>query len=217
MYTVKCFSTLTLSHKEDFFNFLQTTKNSLDPASINMYSRDENGLLHILEKTSRFSDPHGEFHILYFDNKVIGCGGIYISDFCQYIAIAGVRVWITPEHRNNGIIGEYLLPLHKSWAIKKNCKTVALTFNSYNKNLIKVFKRNRLGEKNLRIKNRQPFNLFYKNLYEIPFSVSIKNTEQYVIYEKLDDNFDFDWSLIKFNKPKSRTVFDIYSRPFKEF
>lgn len=214
MYTVKCFSTLTPSHKEVFFNFLQTTKDSLDPASVNMYSRDKNGILHILEKTSRFSDINGEFHILYFDNRIVGCGGIYISDFCQYIAIAGVRVWITPEHRNNSIIGKHLLPLHKSWAIQKDCKIVALTFNTYNKNLIKVFKRNRLGEKNLRIGNRQPSNLFYKNLYEVPFTVSIQNTEQHVIYEKLDEQFEFDWSIIKYNKNKLRTVFDFYPRPY---
>jgi hypothetical protein len=72
-----------------------------------------------------------------------------------------------------------------------------LTFNEYNKNLINVFKRRRLGEKNDRCNTREPKHLFYTGLNEVPFAVTIQYTKQYALYEKIDSSFDFDWETIK--------------------
>jgi hypothetical protein len=83
------------------------------------------------------------------------------------------------------------------WCQEKNIKLIALTFNNYNKNLIQVFKKRRLGEKVDRLKTRNPGHLFYNNFNEVKFPVSIQYTKQWVVYEKLDINWDYDWSLIR--------------------
>jgi hypothetical protein len=76
-------------------------------------------------------------------------------------------------------------------------KIVMLTFNEYNKNLIQVFKRKRLGEK-INRNARKPHHLFYNGLNEIQFPISIQYTKQWGIYEKLSD-WDFDWSTIRYD------------------
>ena len=72
-----------------------------------------------------------------------------------------------------------------------------ISFNEYNKNLIQVFKRRRFGENKDRINNRQPHHLFYNEMNEPKFPVIIQYTKQWIIYEKLDPSFDFDWTSIK--------------------
>jgi hypothetical protein len=121
---------------------------------------------------------------------------VYISDFSNRIAIGGVRTWVTKEYRNNSILREYLLPAHKLWCQERNIDILALTFNEYNKNLPKVFKRRRLGESIERITSREPKHLFYSGLHEVPFALSIQYTKQWLIYEKLSD-WNFNWETIK--------------------
>jgi hypothetical protein len=79
-------------------------------------------------------------------------------------------------------------------AIKNKCKQVALTFNDYNKNIIAIWKRTRLGEKRT---PREPRHMFYSNFNEVPFPVTIQYTSQLVIYEKLDEEWAFNWHTIK--------------------
>ena len=90
-----------------------------------------------------------------------------------------------------------MLVEHKKWCINRNIKLIALTFNDYNKNIIQIFKRNRLGESNARVNKREPNNLFYNGIEEVEFPVIIQHTPQWVIYEKLDKSFNFDWATIK--------------------
>ena len=71
-----------------------------------------------------------------------------------------------------------------------------MCFNDYNKNLIEIFKRTRLSESALRIKSRGPADLFYTGLHEVDVPVNIQYTQQWVIYEKLDSKFDFDWKIL---------------------
>jgi hypothetical protein len=81
---------------------------------------------------------------------------------------------------------------------KRNIKLIALTFNEYNKNLIQVFQKRRLGETKERIKTRQPHHLFYNNLTKVEFPVTIQYTKQWVIYETLDSTFNFNWENIAY-------------------
>ena len=199
---IRRYNELTTTQKYNFFVFLEKIKQqSLLPASVNMWDDDwenkTNSLPFILEKTDRFKYPYGEFHILYDNNNIIACGGVYKSDFNDNIVFAGTRTWIDSNYRNQSLIREYILPIHKAWGIKNNCKIVALCFNEYNKNLISVFKRIRLGEKSNRIKNRSSNHLFHSGLYEVGFPVTIQFTKQWVIYEKIDKEWDFDWDQIK--------------------
>lgn len=186
----------------DFFNFLKSESVEVDqPASVNLWSDDWETNVHtlpyILTNTTRFDGIDGEFFILYDNDKIVACGGVYISEFSKDIAIAGVRTWVSKEYRHLALNKDYLLAEHKQWAIDKQIKILALSFNDYNKNIIQIFKRNRLGEKTGRISSRQPKNMFYNGLHEVEFPVTIQYTPQWIIYEKLDDSFDFDWESLK--------------------
>jgi hypothetical protein len=169
-----------------------------DPAAINMWTNDwedqPNTLPYLLFKDSRYAGDHGEFFLVIYQNKIIGCSGIYFSDVDTSIAIAGCRTWINKEHRNKSLPREMLLPAQKKWAQDRNAKVIGLTFNDYNKNLIETWKRKRLGENR---SHRQPYHLFYNNFNEVDFPVNIQYTKQWLIYEKLDSEFTFDWNTIK--------------------
>ena len=192
------FYKLSTKEVDNFFRFLQSQQTSDDPAWTNMWddnwSNKANTLPYILTKTNKYKGNEGAFYIVYDDEKIIACGGVSKLATNAFIALAGTRTWIATEYRNLSIARNYLLPEHKAWAIKNNCKQVALTFNDYNKNIIAIWKRMRLGEKRT---PREPRHIFYSNFNEVPFQVNIQYTTQWVIYEKLDSNWDFNWQIIK--------------------
>lgn len=187
-----------------FYDFLeQEALSSTDPAAKNMWDETagNHSLPYILEKTRRFSAGNGEFNILMQDKRIIACAGVYKSNFSNTIALAGTRAWVCKEYRNKHILREYLLPNHKLWAIKNNFDIVAICFNEYNKNLIQVFKRTRLGESSARVIYKEPKHLFYMNMNLVEFPVRIQNTKQWVLYEKLNPSMDYNWNEIKYDLP----------------
>jgi hypothetical protein len=187
----------------DFFNFLKVESlETSQPASINLWSEDlksnNHTLSYILTNTTRFNGVNGEFYILYDNDKIVACGGVYISEFSKDIVIAGVRTWVTNEYRHLALNKDYLLVEQKKWAISRNAKIIALSFNEYNKNIIQIFKRTRLGENSRRINSRESKHIFYNGLQEVKFPVIIQHTPQWVIYERLDSAFNFNWDTIQF-------------------
>jgi len=192
-------SSFDYSNPDSFFEFCKAASLEIDqPAAANMWHDnwiDENYTLpYILFKDNRFKNSKGKFFILKHNELIIGCSGVYISDFSPQIGILGCRTWISNKYRNQSLVRDYLLPAQRSWAIDRNASVVGLTFNDYNKNLINTWKRTRLGEKR---PPRQPYHLFYNNFNEVDFPVTIQYTKQWIIYEKLDPNFDFDWISIQ--------------------
>jgi GNAT superfamily N-acetyltransferase len=183
---------------EEFFKFCKDTSMYQDSAATNMWTTDwedqPNTLPYLLFKDGRYAGDRGEFFLVIYQNEIIGCSGIYFSDIDARIAIAGCRTWINKEHRNKSLPREILLPAQKKWAQDRNAEVIGLTFNDYNKNLIETWKRKRLGENR---SPRQPYHLFYNNFNEIDFPVNIQYTKQWLIYEKLDSKFKFDWNTIK--------------------
>lgn len=171
------------------------------PAAENMWSDDwknqSHTLMHALLVQQRFSPENGAFFVLYDNDEIVACSGIYKSDFCESLALAGCRTWINKEFRNKSIPRDIFLPAQKQWAIDNHYKAIALTFNDYNKNIIATFKRIRIGEAANRMHTRQPHHLFYSNFNEVNFLVTIKHTPQWVIYEQLDPNFMFNWESIR--------------------
>lgn len=150
-------------------------------------------LLNILDNTDRFKN--GSFNILFDNEKVIACSGCYVSNFCSDILICGSRTWVDIDYRNRHIVREYLLPTEKQWAIDNKIKCIALTFNEYNKNMINLWFRRRFGEVRSHRKN---LHFGYNGVNLVPHPVNIQYTKQWVIYEKLDKNFDFNWDDIRF-------------------
>lgn len=196
----KTYHLLSDSEKSEFFLYLKTIAPN-SPAYSNMWSDNwinENYTLpYILEKIDRFNGVNGEFHLLYSNDDIIACGGVYKSDFSPKVGVAGVRTWVDQKYRHHSLLREYLLPHHKKWCIDNNLSIVLLTFNDYNKNIVEIFKRRRLGEKIDRTSTRQAHHLFYNGINEIGFPIVIQYTKQWGIYEQLDPTFIFDWETIK--------------------
>jgi len=147
----------------------------------------------LVYKSNRFSD-NGIFFILRINGKIEAVSGIYISAFDKSVAIGGVRSWTNPGHQADLIIGRHIFPKQLKWAKDHNIKTIALTFNEYNKKLMRYFTRNGLGV----VKNRTPDMLFYNGVYEVPFPVIIQNTKQWALYHKIDETYDPNWELIRY-------------------
>jgi len=168
-----------------------------DPASVNMWHRHWHDrpetLPYLIFCSERFANGNGQFFVTTFDDKLVAISGIQVSPFSKEIALGGVRSWVNPELRGRFVIGRHLLPLQKQWAIDNGIKAICLTFNSYNKKLINYFKRSGLGIK----KNRNPNSMFFNGVHEVPHTCNIQYTEQWVIYDKIDLDFEFDWSKIK--------------------
>jgi hypothetical protein len=197
-YKIVSYQDLTPNENQIFFEFLKEARNEItQPAHENMWddgwANNPATLPHLLEKTNRFTES-GKYHIAFDDDTIVGCSGVYTSSFCPDLAIAGTRTWINKDYRNLSIARELLLPIEKAWAIEKKFKAIAICFNDYNKNLIKLWQRIRLGEKRT---PRQSHHLFYNGVNELEFPVTIQYTKQWVMYEKLDPSFEFDWYTIR--------------------
>jgi hypothetical protein len=174
-------SALSLDVKEKFF---LTISQSTDKAAANMRL-----VLKLLE--TRFTGDKGIFHFIADGSELVGCGGVYVSDFSAKVALLGVRSWLIPAIRGKSVIRDLLLPIQKSWARQRGCNIFALSFNDYNKNLRILFIRN-LMNRNKRTADM----LFYNNINVVEFPVLIQYVPQWVIYEK-DNLDDFDWTTIR--------------------
>jgi hypothetical protein len=186
---IKNYYSLTKQELDLFKEFLvSANKESNQPAHSNM---NADTLLDILDNTERFK--RGCFNILFDDSKIIACSGCYVSNFSSDVLICGSRTWVDKDYRNKQIPREILLPAEKQYAVDNHIKCIALTFNEYNKNLIKLWFRKRLGEDRL---PRTALHFGYNGVCVVDHMVTIQHTKQYVIYEMLDPSFVFDWKTI---------------------
>lgn len=191
---------LTATEKNAFFAFLdEASKETSAPAHINMcvegYEDQVHTLLYILEKTDRFKNGNdGIFQILFDGNKIAACSGAYRSSFCSDLALLGVRTWIHKSYRNQLISREFLLPYEKKWAIENDHKALGLTFNEYNKNLMLLWNKIRFGEHRT---SRQSHHFGYNGVHRVDFLINIQYTMQYIIYEKLDPNWSYNWESLR--------------------
>jgi len=145
-------------------------------------------MVRLSETLSRFN----LFNLVYDGDKPIACGGLYISDFDPRFAFIGVRSYVLPEYKQKRIIKNYILTAHKQWAIKNKIKAIGMSFNDYNKNLIKLWSKPRLGMP----AECLPQHLFYSNFNIVPFPINIRETKQYVAYENLD-SWEYDWNKLR--------------------
>lgn len=197
---VKITTFTDLDDQQRFFEFLAAIATD-DPANDNMWDSDwpnkPNTLPYLLTKTNKFTGLNGEFHIALDGEQIVACGGVQITHFCNKIAMCGIRTWILPAYRNKMISAKYILPANKAWAIKQGCKQVALSFNEYNKNLARLWTRVRAGESADRISKRTNDMMFFNGVNELKFPIQIQYTPQWVIYERLDPDWDFNWQAFK--------------------
>ena len=170
-----------------------------EPSYVNMYAPDwENNVVslpYLIYCSDRFKNGNGDmFALLDQNDNICALSGVNISDFDHNVALGGVRTWLNKKLRGKFIVGWYLLPAHLAWAKGKGLKTIALTFNDYNKRLLPYFKRAGVGIR----KNRTPNSMFYNGQFHVDFPVVINYTKQWVIYHKIDEQYKPDWESIKF-------------------
>lgn len=193
----KSFFSLTSKERGIFFEYLKdiSLPENKDLAAVNMWSSDwENEpktLMYILCKTDLLTDANGDYHVIFDEHGEVACSaGVYKSEFDKSFGLS-TRLWVQKKYRNLYLGGYTLQTEMKKWCLLNNCKAGGMSFNEYNKNLKYLFKRRR-GAPELTEKN-----LFYNGVWEVEFPIVIKYTKQWLLYEKFDLSYEFDWESIK--------------------
>lgn len=190
-----------LNEKSLILNYCRTAfEEKTEPSHTNMWADDwelhSNTLPYLIYNSDRFRNDNGDMFLLLDKGDIVGVSGVNISEFDRNVTIAGVRTWLNSELRGQFIIGRHLLPLHLKWSKDHGIKTVALTFNEYNKRLLPYFRRSGFGIE----KKRNPNSLFYNGQYVVEFPVIINHTKQWVIYHKIDETYEPNWDAIRADK-----------------
>jgi hypothetical protein len=165
-----------------FFEFCHEVSKGPEPAARNMAQVPQ-----IISE--RYAEK-GMFTVLFDEDKIIGCSGVYTSAFSPDVAILGSRSWLLKDYRNKSLVRDVLLPPQRQWALEMGRKVGALTFNWYNRNLRELFLRPIVKRT-----PRREHMLFSKNINVIDYPVLIQAVPQWVLYEKFTE-WDFDWSTI---------------------
>jgi hypothetical protein len=198
--TVKSYHELTTEAREQFFAYLKLLpQQDSSPAVQNLWhdnwTEKINTLPHALTHTDRYS-ARGDYFIMYDGNhRIIAHSGVHVSAFHPRVALAGSRSYVVPDHRNQLLIYNILLPKQKLWCQTHDIDVMALTFNEHNKSLIKVFTHKRFGISKHALIDKKPQDIFHTGLHVVPFPVIVKQTRQWVIYERFS-SWDYDWTLI---------------------
>lgn len=177
--------------KEEVMDFIHDASLCIDdPAHVNMRTLPD--LLYGDDK--RFSGDNGTYYLLKINDKIAIGSGVYVSKFDPYVALGGVRSWVNEEHRGKFLLGGTILPKHLEWSKAMGMKTLALTFNEYNKHLIRNF-----GKTGLGTPRRRPEGAIFhgSDPHIVPFPVEIQYTQQWVLYRKIDENYEPNWQSIR--------------------
>lgn len=190
--------TVSQIEKEEVLEFAKNAYSfKEDPAHVNMWNdnweTDSATLPYLIYNSPRFANNNGEFFVCKVNGVIQAISGVHKSSFDSNVALAGVRSWVDPDFRGHFLIGQYIMPLQRRWAKDSQCKMLFLTFNDYNKNLIKVLKRSGAGRKRIGTYS----GLFENGMHEAPYPCNIQSTKQWVVYDLLDINYVFDWEKIK--------------------
>ena len=195
---------LTPSQYARFIDFLKNDcVDPKKPAHVNMWHDDwknqPHTLMYLLKKSDRFNGGNGRYFIMMKqDGEIVACSGIYRSNFDWRLGLCATRTWVKDGYRHINAIALHLLPVQKRWAYEQECSAVGICVNEYNKNLLKVYKRARMGEDPSRLKPQDKYGAFYHGVNEVMFPVNIQNTKQWIYYEKLDPLYEFDWESIRY-------------------
>jgi hypothetical protein len=199
MFSVKIVNDLfgAVRYSSDIANFCEKAEAEGLPASENMrfsnWHNEPASLMYLLFSEHRFFTPRGALFLAFNDKTLAAVSGIYVSDFCQDIVIAGVRAWTLKEYRTSYVHGNYVFPQQFVWAEESNAKMLLLSFNDYNDWLFKFILRGIDGRATA---FGRRFSNHYKDFELHPHMVKIKGVYQYVLKKKIDPNFDFDFKQV---------------------
>lgn len=173
---------------------LETSQPAYDNMSFTNWENKTNTLLYLLLKTTQFSKENGIFSFIYNDNnEIIASCGAYKSEFDSNVVIGGVRSWKLPKFRGLPDIATKIMPYHYDWAIQNNAKIFILTFNEYNKKMMRVLHRSGEFQGKQFLKFGEKPSDFYPSMDVLPFMIRVKNVMQHVLYKKIDPNYQPKW------------------------
>ena len=118
------------------------------------------------------------------NENIVSLSGV--QRYSDSVGILGKRFYTLKDYRKspmgkpNNFFQDYMYEPQLTWSIDNNLKIVLITFNKHNKKLIPVLEREQ--------KKGRSFQSFKK----LDKKLIINNTEQYVFYKKLDENYDVE-------------------------
>lgn len=196
--------------------------------SVENWQNSPHSLLYCLCKERRFSEDRGLFYMLYAGGRLQAISGVYRSDWApNEIAIGGVRTCTLPRARSSSIAvhggfyhGDHIMPAQVEWARSKGLKAFILTFNETNLWLAKFILRIHQGRSVLLgYKLTDKARELYQDFYLYPKKLIIKNTLQWVLVKKLDEDFVFsEEALLSIKGQENDSAFDkVYASELKDF
>ena len=120
--------------------------------------------------------------IVMHDENIISLSGV--QKYNENVCILGKRFYTLKKYRKspmgkpNNFFQDYMYEPQLTWSINYGFKVALITFNKHNKKLIPVLEREQRKGRSF-----QSFKKYDK-------MININNTEQYVFYKKLDENFN---------------------------
>ena len=108
------------------------------------YSSAPGNLFRILNE-GRYKQGRGKYYVITEDDKYICSLGWNEYDLIPTIALMLTRMYITPEHRGQYIIGKTILPLAINEA--SNYEKIWITANDHNKTIYNYFERVHSGKR----------------------------------------------------------------------
>jgi len=153
-------------------------------------------LLYKLLKTNIFGQNHGGLILLYDNNDIVHLSGFNRSEFHPEVFICGVRTLTRKDHRHKLYMSTYTVPAQTNHVLKLGGRMTIYCFDK-NKSMYRIFTKNKF---NLFLKNKiNEFDIesIYKGLTPYEDPVYINYTVHNVLYKMLDNDFIFNWNLIK--------------------
>jgi hypothetical protein len=166
-----------------------------DNYAVDNWGSTPNSFLYVFLKTSRFVEGNGGIILVEDGDKLCGISGFNRSDFHPNIYILGVRTLVDFNYRKNLFMSTYFVPAQIE-LIKNLAKMIVFLFDTKDKfNLYTVFCS---GKLNLFLFNKlKKFDHIWGNLKALEYPVYINYTNQNLLYIKLEEDFDFDWKILK--------------------
>ena len=147
-------------------------------------------LFYLLHREGRFSEGRGRFFLLYDQDRLVACSGVYLSAWSNQVAVGGVRTFTHPRYRmafaretGKFYHSDILLPWQFEWARRQGCVAFALSFTEESKTLLEFLRRIGRGEAvALGLKPSPETAKFYSHFVLHPEKVLVQFVEQDLYY-----------------------------------
>lgn len=185
----KCYTTTSDNIPHNVFSKLrsfvdqQSVQHYLHPATKNMQSNIQEGLLSNILRKDRWTSNLGEICILEYNDIVVGVSCVEHSDIHTELSTGGIRCWLDSAHRTSQLMSKFLLNSNLEWSILNNKQGMMLTFNDYNKIIYDTVKRINLGKSS---GFGKIWSDWWKDCIILDKQLDIRNTQQWCVIKPIN-------------------------------